>query len=292
MIQITDTTSQIPALFPQGRFDPDRWTAYANGIRPGFAAFLWEDLDGYWQSGDYTFQRGFLPLIQAVYRHPGWETLRRSFDQATNGLSQRVKDTLGRELSLEIILYLGLGNSAGWVTQLSGQEVILLGVEKILELGWQDLSSLYGLLYHELGHAYHQQHGLFSQETSDSRQAFVWQLFTEGVAMYIEQRLVGDLTFYHQDTNGWKAWCDAHFPQILGDFHRDLPTMTRFNQRYFGDWCDYCGHGDTGYYLGARFVQELARQHSLDEILSLDLTQVLGLYEDFYARFGQDAACV
>ena len=86
-----------------------------------------------------------------------------------------------------------------------------------------------------------------SQASDDNKKNFVWQLFTEGIAMYFEQTLVGNYNYYHQDAGGWKEWCDNHFVQILRDFNLDLPTMTQFEQRYFGDWCNYHGYSDVGY---------------------------------------------
>lgn len=99
--------------------------------------------------------------------------------------------------------------------------------------------------------------------------------------MYFEQRLKNDINYYHQDKNGWKAWCDAHYSQIIADFIHDLPTMTRKNQRYFGDWISYSCHGDVGYYLGARFVQWICKTHAFDDILSYDLPQIKHLFCQF-----------
>ena len=102
--------------------------------------------------------------------------------------------------------------------------------------------------------------------------------------MYFEQTLVGDPDFFHQDTNEWKSWCDEHFEQILHDFHQDLTTMTRFTQRYFGDWCDYHGHGDTGYYLGSRFIHFLRKSHSFHDLINLEISQIYHLYLKFVQR--------
>ena len=109
---------------------------------------------------------------------------------------------------MEIVLYLGLCNAAGWVTTMNGKDVVMLGVEKILELNWHELDALYGLVYHELGHIYQKQFSVLERHSEDTKQEFVWQLFTEGIAMYFEQALVGSFDFYHQDANGWKKWCE------------------------------------------------------------------------------------
>ena len=53
--------------------------------------------------------------------------------------------------------------------------------------------------------------------------------------MCFEQTLVGNREFYQQDKEGWRAWCEENDTTILRDFDKDLPAMSRENQRYFGD---------------------------------------------------------
>ena len=57
--------------------------------------------------------------------------------------------------------------------------------------------------------------------------------------MYFEQALVNNFNYYHQSKNGWLEWCDNHYEQISTNFYSDLPTMTKLNQHYLGDWVSY-----------------------------------------------------
>lgn len=139
----------------------------------------------------------------------------------TNGLNEKVIESFGRELHVEIVLYLGLCNAAGWVTQINGKDISLLGVEKIIELNWQNISELYGLIYHKSGHIYHKQYGCLKQYNDNNKKNFVWQLFTEGIAMHFEQVLVNDFNYYHKKKKDWRSWCQNHFQQILLDFNAD-----------------------------------------------------------------------
>ena len=139
---------------------------------------------------------------------------------------------------------------------------------------------------HELGHVYHKQYGRFHQQSDSSSRNFVWQLFTEGIAMYFEQELVKDCRYFHQDVGGWLSWCESHFQQILADFYNDLPTMTRSNQRYFVDWVSSHGNGDVGYYLGTRFVQQLYGKYDFDRIINLDMESVYREYIVFVESNG------
>lgn len=283
MINLIDTYSQISELFEDGHFDLEKWKAYMNSIYADSAHIFTDEVGEYLASGQYSFEKDFQPVIDAVWNNPKLEILHGAFLTATEGLNQRILSRFGRGVDTDIVLYLGLCTGAGWVTAINGRQTILLGVEKIIELDWQDQDSMYGLIYHELGHVYHAQHGRLEQSSQDSGRNFVWQLFTEGIAMFFEQTLVGDFGFFHQGT-AWKQWCDGHFEQILTDFDRDLPTMTRFDQRYFGDWVDYLGHGDVGYYLGTRFVRHLTQTHSFDELVNLDIETVYTLYRKFVQK--------
>lgn len=281
MIKIIDTYTQINTLFENETLKLRNWESYINSIYENSADIFKKDLGVYLSSGDYIYEKDILPIMNSVNRHPALDILHNSFCRVTDGLNERIIDCFGRELDVDIVLYIGLCNAAGWVTTINGKNVILLGVEKILELNWQDENSMYGLIYHELGHVYHKKYGVFHQYSDDNKKNFVWQLFVEGIAMYFEQVLVNDLNYYHQNKNGWKEWCDNHFQQILTDFDTDLPTMTRINQKYFGDWVSYCGQGDVGYYLGTKFVHYLCNKYCFDQLINMKIDDVYKVYLEF-----------
>lgn len=283
MIKIIDTSSQIEALFDNGEFNIAKWEAYINSIYDRSADVFKADLKECLDNGSYIYEKDILPVLNTVYKNPQLETLHSSFCNITDSLNEKIRDRFACELNVDIVLYMGLCNAAGWVTDINGRDVVLLGIEKILELNWFDVSSMYGLVYHELGHIYHKQHGKFHPCGDNGIRHFVWQLFTEGIAMYFEQALVNDSNYYHQNRNGWLEWCDKHFEQILADFCFDLPTMTRSNQKYFGDWVSYHGKGDVGYYLGAKFVQQLCSKYTLIQLINLAIDDV---YEEFSSYAG------
>ncbi len=281
MIKIIDSSDKIESLFFNSNFDLAAWKEYINSIYENSSHYFTDDVNECIGTGKYTFERDFLPIINAVNQNPKLESLRNTFAEVTNGLNERILHFFGNEIDADVVLYLGLCNGAGWVMNIGGRAVVMLGIEKIIELGWEDIKSMYGLIYHELGHIYQMQYGVLERESSDSAKNFVWQLFTEGVAMYFEQELVGKTDFYHQDKNGWAAWCDESFEQIVSDFKSDLSEMSYDNQRWFGDWVKYRGHGDVGYYLGARFVRSLTEKYSFCELINLDIDKVYDLFNLF-----------
>lgn len=281
-MKILDTYHQILEIYDEGKFNFEKWNIYINTIYENVAHLFIDDMNRCIETGKYTFADKYLPVLNDVYKNVELrETAYNSFTKVVNGLTEKIFAKFRRELDVDIVFYLGLCNAAGWVRNVNDRTVIFLGLEKIMELNWCDLQSMYGLLYHELGHVYQKQYGVLERQFDNNREFFIWKLFTEGIAMYFEQVLVGDFAFFHQDRNGWKAWCDNHLHEIKRDFDRDLQTMNNKNQNYFGDWVTYQGHGDVGYYLGCKFIRFIRERYAFEEIINWDMNKVERLYCEF-----------
>lgn len=52
------------------------------------------------------------------------------------------------------------------------------------------------LLYHELGHLWHFQRRTAPAWAEDPAARALWQLYAEGMATYVQQRLFGGRSFY------------------------------------------------------------------------------------------------
>ncbi len=286
MVNTVNAIEDISWIYENGEFQISRWNRYMDNIFPGHKEIFINDMDETIQNGGFTFQKDFLPKLNHVLSDTGKRNeVIESFKKATKGLEEMIIDIFGRAPNVNIILYLGLCNGAGWAMEIDGAQYIMLGIEKIMELAWCDLKSMYGLIYHELGHIYQMQYGILSRNYS-CEDRFLWQLFTEGIAMLFEQKLVKDGNFFHQDADGWLQWCEENKEIIKRDFNKDLPTMSYGSQRYFGDWVRYKGHGDVGYYLGSRFVQWINQRYKFDEMICFDIIKVRNewnkyLYEGF-----------
>ena len=118
-------------------------------------------------------------------------------------LSSRFQELFDRNIELEIILYLGLCNGAGWATTLNNKDVILLGIEKIIELNWYNEDDLKGLIFHEIGHIWHKTYRNLFFPANTQKEKSILQLYQEGIAMVCEQILCDDDHYFHQDKNGW-----------------------------------------------------------------------------------------
>ncbi len=132
MIRCVDTFSEIPTIYPNGVFDLARWRAYAQNHFGENISLFEDDMNECLATGSYTFERDYLPVLQAVWQHPWLEEMHQSFLAVVKGLSERLAQKFGNDLDVDLFLYVGLCNGAGWVTTLNSRDVVLLGIEKIL----------------------------------------------------------------------------------------------------------------------------------------------------------------
>lgn len=273
-MQVINTYPQIQKYFFAGQFDIYTWRNYANEISPQLASLCEND------SADYHFDKQVLPILNAALNDKQkMHITNESFIRVTNQLSNNISRLFDKEIELDIILYLGLCNGAGWATSLDNKNVILLGIEKIIELNWYDEKSMRGLIFHEIGHIWHNTYGkMLPYAASNERQ--IQQLYQEGVAMVCEQILSRDDMHFHQDENGWLAWCQKHEKELKKEYLNRIHAL-QSTQDFFGDWCKFQGYSDTGYYLGCQFIKYLEKKYKLVQIANLPSDVLLREFEIF-----------
>lgn len=280
-MNIIDLSAEMLSAFDSDRFDIEKWKSYMDASLPGAKEMCLEDMRETINAG-FSWENDFMPVLNHVIRdEEKRDKTVETFRSITEHLNERIIKVFRKTVDVDLILYLGLCNGAGWVTSVDGKPSVLFGIEKIMELNWCDKNSMTGLIYHEMGHVYQDQYGVLHREFESSPDNFLWQLFTEGVAMVFEQEIVGDSEYFHQDINGWKTWCDDHADLIKRSFSDDMADMTSENQRYFGDWVSFEGYGDTGYYLGCRFVRFLLDHDPFDRIILYDIQEVKEGFDRF-----------
>ena len=254
MIQIVDTYSTIESRLFELPFNISKWREYANGISPSLADKCLKD------SERYDFEKEIVPILNAALSNQ--EEIRlahHSFIEATKAINEKIRDVFHTNLNVDIILYFGLCNGAGWATQLDDRPTILLGIEKIIELKWTDVRKMEQLINHELGHIWHFQTRKTISFEKDNPQ--LWQLYCEGMAMFAQQELAADPWLFHQYDDAWKDWCHQNKVVLFNEFlNRVIKRLSV--QDFFGDWCSYMGHSDVGYYLGALLVRRLSKRLS------------------------------
>lgn len=98
--------------------------------------------------------------------------------------------------------------------------------------------------------------------------------------MCFEQLLMNDPGFYHQNKNGWLSWCFENKERIAREYLRRIENNESC-QDFFGDWCDFEGYSDVGYYLGCEVVRLISEDHNAEELINLELHA----FEDYLKRF-------
>ena len=273
-MKIINTYPEMVSLIGKmgGVFDMGLYESYLKQISNELIEKVNED------SRIYDFDKDILPVLELAMKNPDkLEKAHDSFLEISTGLSKRVEKAIGTCLDFDMIFYLGLCNGAGWVTTLDARPTVLLGAEKIIELEWHELLEMRGLIYHEIGHVWHMSAGAVFEEFESERERYILQLYQEGIAMYFEQLLVGDFNYYHQDKNGWLDWCVSNKHALNVEYLRRLDA-DESAQVFFGNWCDYEGYSDVGYFLGCEFVKEMSGKYSIDELLRLNTCTV---YKEF-----------
>lgn len=284
-MKVYDLSAAIGAVYEDGQFDLEKWKAGTDALMPGITPLCLEDLKECLDAG-LSFETDYLPVLNAVLKEEKRRALAaEAYHQTADCLEDAIVSVFGRTVEADLVLYLGLCSGAGWAVSLNGRPTVLLGIEKILELHWEGRESMKALILHELGHLYQEQYGVLRRECSEGSDRFLWQLFTEGIAMVFEQEVLGDPAFYHQGAE-WISWCVDHLSQIAQGFSDALDTMTFENQRFFGDWVCFEGQPDTGYYLGARFVRDLLSEYRFDDLIRWEIGQVRDAFARFLSRLG------
>ena len=193
-MRIIDSMKDIFLCYENGAFSPNRWRGYMQNVYPSAIPLIEED------SACYDFEKDILPVVNAVPNNPAaLNQLHHSFQSVVHQLEENIYQRFHTTIEADIILYLGLCNGAGWAATINGQYTVLLGIEKILELNWADEDSMIALLYHELGHLWHHQERKLPWGGESSQEKALWQLYSEGVAMFFEQELCQNENFFHQD---------------------------------------------------------------------------------------------
>ena len=256
-MRIVNTYPKILSLFEKmnGVFDMGLWEEYASQISIELPDKIKTD------SRDYDFDNDILPVLNlALKNQEKLQIINHSFVKAIENLDEKMKRICQYDLTVDVVLYLGLCNGAGWATELNGKPTVLLGIEKILELDWGDYESVAALIYHELGHIWHFAVGGKRTMTP------ILQLYCEGVAMYIEQQLLG-YESYHQDKDDWLKWCHSNKAALNAEYLRRL-LENKSVKEFFGDWLCYQGHSDVGYFIGCEFIKHLLKSTFLTRLLN------------------------
>lgn len=209
--------------------------------------------------------------------------IHRNLFKVIDIINAKVDKTFNGDLDINVVLYSGLCNSAGWVDTYDNKRAILLGIDKIAELGWDSIEKLESLLAHELCHVIHFEiRGEDNLPDDTDRNCYnkgIWDLYEEGFAQFFQYRLLGK----EIDSRGkeWTEKCKNHERQLKKLYLKALFDEEKGTQDFFGDWFEVLGISDAGYYLGAEFIRRLNYQYSIKHIAKLQFNEIKNHAEDF-----------
>lgn len=260
MIKLIDTYPKIVTYINENKsFSLESWKGYADSISP----FLYEKC--YSNAAEYDFQKNVVPVLnEMLYRKfDRIEAAHQTLPEICQSLPTRISTLFSDKIDIDIVYYLGLCNGAGGATALGDKKTILLGAEKIAELGWHEPHTMGDLICHELAHLLHFTVRGDIQKPIQS----VWQVYSEGFAVRYSQALYKE-GYYHQDQNGWLDFCNRHLFEIKKEYLKRL-EKNHSTSDFFGDWNQVMGMSNLGYYLGGEFIRELEKRFSAREIARL-----------------------
>jgi len=156
---------------------------------------------------------------------------------------------------INTVIYIGLGNGAGWVTDYAGAPSILFGLENIADLNWADTEALEYLVAHELCHVAHQV--IYGKEQwlaldEDELEGAYSRLYIEGFAERYQELILGRPVFSRYGEH-WLTWCRANHKRLAAMYLGRI-CMRKSVADFYGNWNQVEGHSDVGYYLGREFV--------------------------------------
>jgi hypothetical protein len=267
--EIIDTFPAFQAYWVKARTKPveeqiERW---ATEYMSGWPELLDKQIEDYAEQNidwkEIARQRIFPDLKD---RLPAMRKARRNLLKLCPAICSKAEQVLEFQTDAYLVIYVGIGCGAGWVTTFRDRYSVLFGLENIAECGWSDPESITGLVSHELGHVLH--YNLRLQNNKKPGSDAWWQLYTEGFAQQCEASVNDSAHQGHQDRD-WLRWCRQNQGRLAAEFLKAAEDGRPVN-KFFGSWFEIEGHSETGYFLGHAIIKMLAETMSLREIALLD----------------------
>lgn len=203
---------------------------------------------------------------------------------------EKFKNVFSIDIDINIVIYLGLGNGAGWATYYQGLPSVLLGLENIVDLNWVDEDTIYALISHELCHLAHESirgknNGIIimEQKLKHNSDIALWNLYEEGFAQRCEQLIIGKEIYHQKEGHNWHKWC-IYNKHKLCQLYLKCIEENKPVKKFYGTWYSIEGYSETGYFLGCEFIKELQHNMNIREIALLDFEKIKQLVTDYLKR--------
>lgn len=191
-------------------------------------------------------------------------------------INSKVEKVFSVNLDINIVLYAGLCNSAGWVDSYDGKRAIFYGIDKIAELNWHTMEKLEPLLSHELCHVVHFEiRGEDTLPNSINKNKYnegIWSLYEEGFAQFHQYKLM-DREF---DSRGaeWLESCRTNEKQLKELYLNALFDEEKGTRDFYGDWFKVLDISDAGYFLGSELIRILYSKYNIEDIAKLEFSEI------------------
>lgn len=225
---------------------------------------------------DYNFEQEIAPILHRALTTDFHmlEVAHQSYIQQANDIQSKFTKLFQLTENIDVYFYIGLCNGAGWATFVNNRHTVLIGAEKIVELGWQDTDKMNGLQCHELCHI---AHSLLRKESLHLPNDHlilndIWKLYVEGFAERYSQRINED-GVYSERGLSWTTWCKTNHQDLAQEYLKRIKCSLG-TEDFYGDWNNYKGYSDVGYFLGCEFIRHLGNTYTLQEIATLKLSSL------------------
>ncbi len=198
-------------------------------------------------------------------------------------------EALGLDFPVAFVIYVGIGCGAGWATQYQGCPACLLGLEKIVELGWGSEEQLRELVAHEIGHLVHMSCRDEFEEFETHEEDPLFLLYSEGFAKRCEYLILGQERWSQADSENWLLWCRSHKQRLAKEYLDRVDKQQPVND-FYGDWRDVLGRSQTGYYLGWTYTLWLEEKYSIRQIAELPREQVIEEARRYLSRLAMSTS--
>ncbi len=177
-----------------------------------------------------------------------------------------------------MIIYHGLGNAAGRLEPYQGKNAMMFGVEKIVELNWDNHNKLEDLVAHEYAHLVHQElRGESLEPFQDFFKKNIFRLYTEGLATYCE-------SFCNGREKSEKSWYESATlvkSQLKSEFLDRLNRQDKTCNDFFGDWYPVMGITEAGYFLGYELIKQITSDYQISDIMKFTYDEIEKLFLDY-----------
>jgi hypothetical protein len=205
------------------------------------------------------------------------QVARRSVRHVAESVYTRSKSGLGLDFPVLFVVYVGIGCGAGWATTFRDKPAVLVGLENVAELGWQEPPEMRKLLAHEIGHLFMSE--LRQGRTMPSNDSLC-ELFEEGFAQHAEHLIFGEESWGCSSQQGWLEWCAKNEGCLARRFLAERGDEEEI-RKFFGSWFDIDGWRQTGYFLGCRLVAGLAHGRTMAELAALSVSEIRDAAEGY-----------